>query len=385
MFGLRGEKRKPGYLALFLACCLLLGAIFPVYADELEEKKRELNEVSRQIKANQQMLKNKKKEANSVWGQIKGIESDILNTEKKINQLDDRIGLLEENIAIKEKEIEETEAKLNAKVDILRERLVFIYETGDVSYLEVLFSATDIKDFITRYDMLSMIVEQDRQLIEEIEAERDKLKMQKSDLEVKKKELVNIKEEQAAQKEALEAKKQEKAQLFNQLQMEAKEYEKALNELEELSRQLESVIRQLQSKNSGPALGTGVYTWPTPGYYTITSPFGMRFHPILQVRKLHTGVDIGAPMGADIVAADSGIVIYAGYNGGYGNMIIIDHGNGMSTLYAHMSRFVAVNGQKVTKGEVIGKVGSTGFSTGPHLHFEVRKDGSPVDPMGYIR
>lgn len=378
-------ERKRRFLAFLGTLCLLLTFIFPAYADELEEKKRELNEVSRQIKANQMMLKAKKKEANSVWGQIKDIESDIMAAESRINQLDDRISVLETNIDIKEKEIAEAEEKLNEKVEVLSERLVFIYETGDVSYLEVLFSATDIKDFITRYDMLSMIVEQDRQLIEEIEAERDRLKMQKSDLEVKKRELVSIKEEQAEEKEALEAKKQEKAELFNQLQMEAKEYEKALNELEELSRQLEAVIRQLQAKNSGQALGTGAYTWPTPGYYTITSPFGMRFHPILQVRKLHTGVDIGAPMGANIVAADSGVVIYAGYNGGYGNMIIIDHGNGMSTLYAHMSRFVAGNGQTVSKGEVIGKVGSTGFSTGPHLHFEVRKDGSPVDPMGYIR
>lgn len=380
-FGERKEKLG----AFLLAVCFLLTAILPVYADELEEKKRELNEVSRQIKTNQQMLKAKKKEANSVLGQIKDIESDIMDTETRINQLSDRINILETNIDIKEKEIAEAEEKLNEKVKVLSERLVFIYETGDVSYLEVLFSATDIKDFLTRYDMLSMIVEQDRQLIEEIEAERDKLKMQKSDLEVKKRELLSIKEEQAAQKEALEAKKKEKSELFDQLQMEAKEYEKALNELEELSRQLESVIRQLQAKNSGQALGTGVYTWPAPGYYTITSPFGMRFHPILQVRKLHTGVDIGAPMGADIVAADSGVVIYAGYNGGYGNMVIVDHGNGMSTLYAHMSRIVAGNGQKVGKGEVIGKVGSTGFSTGPHLHFEVRKDGNPVDPMGYIR
>lgn len=377
------EKNKP--VIWLIALSFLFTCILPVYADQLEDKKRELNEISRQIRDNKQMLQEKKKEANSVWGQIKNLESDIMKAENQITSLNDRINILASNIEAKEKEIEETQAKLDEKVAALSERLVFIYETGDVSYLEVLFSATDLKDFITRYDMLSMIVEQDRQLIEEIEAERDKLEMQKSDLEVKKKELVSVKEAQAAQKKELESKKEEKAQLFNELQMEAKEYEKALTELEETSRQLEALIRQMQAKNTGPALGTGIYTWPTPGYHTITSPFGMRFHPILQTRKLHTGVDIGAPMGADIVAADSGVVIYAGYNGGYGNMIIVDHGNGMSTLYAHMSRFVAGNGEKVSKGQVIGKVGSTGFSTGPHLHFEVRKDGNPVDPMGYIR
>ncbi|MBO8159018.1 M23 family metallopeptidase [Thermosyntropha sp.] len=385
MKNLFGEIKGNKVLALLIAFSLLFSCIIPVYADQLEEKRRELNEVSRQINNQKKLLQEKRQEANSVLGQIKALESNIITAENQINNLEDRINILEEEIAAKEKEIAKTEEELNEKVAILSERLVFIYEAGDVSYLEVLFSATDIKDFLTRYDMLSMIVEQDKELIEEIEEKRDRLNMQKSDLEVKKRELENARQQQENYIRELDAKKSEKKELLGKLQMEAKEYEKALAELEETSRQLEAMIRQMQGQSGGEALGTGVYTWPTPGYYSITSPFGMRFHPILQTRKLHTGVDIGAPMGANIVAADSGVVIYAGYNGGYGNMIIVDHGNGMSTLYAHMSRFVVGNGATVTKGQVIGKVGSTGFSTGPHLHFEVRKNGTPVDPMGYIR
>jgi len=144
------------------------------------------------------------------------------------------------------------------------------------------------------------------------------------------------------------------------------------------------MIKRMQS-GGDVQLGTGVYTWPTPGYKVITSPYGMRYHPILGIRKMHTGVDIGAPMGATIVAADGGKIIHAGWMGGYGQVLVVDHGNGMSTLYAHLSSFIAGNGASVTKGQPIGRVGTTGWSTGPHLHFEVRENGSPVDPMSYIK
>jgi len=208
--------------------------------------------------------------------------------------------------------------------------------------------------------------------------------MKKSDLEVKKKELERALQQQESMKEQLDLQKKEKQQILASVQQEREAYEKALAELEESSRKLEAMIRQLQG-GSSEALGTGVFTWPTPGYTTITSPYGMRYHPILKTRKMHTGVDIGAPMSATIVAADSGKVIYAGWMEGYGQVLVIDHGNGLSTLYAHQSAFLVSNGQTVTKGQAIGKVGSTGWSTGPHLHFEVRINGSYTDPMPYLK
>jgi murein DD-endopeptidase MepM/ murein hydrolase activator NlpD len=155
-----------------------------------------------------------------------------------------------------------------------------------------------------------------------------------------------------------------------------------MEELERASAEAEAMILRLQGK--GGSIGTGTYTWPAPGYRNITSSYGMRYHPILKVNKLHTGIDIGAPSGAKIVAADSGTVIYSGWLGAYGNAIIIDHGAGISTLYGHQSARLVSVGAKVTKGQTIGKVGSTGWSTGPHLHFEVRKNGNPINPRSYV-
>lgn len=364
-------------LAFFVTC------ILPVYADELEEKQRQLEDVNRKINQNEQMIKQKKQEEKTIMGQIETIEKNIAKTEQEINSLSERIAELQDSIAKLEEEIQETEKELARKNDLLSERLEFIYKQGEVSYLEVLLSATDIKDFLTRYDMLNMIVEQDIELIEAVNRQKNDLKMRKSDLQVKQKELEQMQTTQEEARKLLDSQKQEKEKVLAHVSQERKAYEAALAELERVSSQIEAMIRQLQS--GGSVTGTGVFTWPAPGYKTITSPYGMRWHPILGERRMHTGVDIGAPMSASIVAADSGTVIFAGWMSANGNTTIIDHGNGLSTVYAHQSKFLVQKGDVVVKGQEIGKVGSTGWSTGPHLHFEVRVNGTHTDPMKYIK
>jgi murein DD-endopeptidase MepM/ murein hydrolase activator NlpD len=371
-------------LATFLLMVFFSSAVLPVYGDELEETRQQLEAISRSINATQDKVSSVKKQEKSIMGQIQSLEKDIIQTENQITSTEDRITFLQESITATETDIEEAEQNLQEKSDLLSSRLVVLHEEGEVSYLEVLLSSTDFKDFLTRYEMVNSIIEQDVDLIASINQEKQDLEMKKSDLEVKKKELESALKQQEAMREQLDGQKQEKKQILGSVQQERAAYEKALAELEENSRQLEALIRKLQG-GSTEALGTGVYTWPTPGYTSITSPYGMRYHPILKQRKMHTGVDIRAPMGATIVAADSGKVIHAGWMGGYGQVIVIDHGNGVSTLYAHQSAFLVGNGETVSKGQAIGKVGSTGWSTGPHLHFEVRINGSYTDPMPYIQ
>lgn len=380
-----GKLRR--LLSIIMTVVFLTGVILPVYADELDEYNQKLQDVSRQLTQQKSNVEQARKKEQSVLGQITQLEQGIKSTEDKINSISDKIAALEKTIAETEAEIEQAQQELDKQIEILSDRLVFIYEKGgDVSYLEVLLSATDIKDFLTRYDMLNCIVEEDMELIESIDRMRKNLDIKKEELESNKRELEKMKADQLAVKEDLDSQHQSKNELLSDVRQQKAQFEKAVAELEQASAAIQEEIRKHQS---GEQLGTGTYTWPTPGYTQITSPYVMRYHPILKQRKMHTGVDIGAPMGATIVAADSGTVLFAGWMNGYGQVLVIDHGKGAdgqnySTLYAHQSQFLVSKGQSVTKGQAIGKVGTTGWSTGPHLHFEVRINGQHTNPMNYI-
>ncbi|MDD4172545.1 MAG: peptidoglycan DD-metalloendopeptidase family protein, partial [Syntrophomonas sp.] len=227
------------------------------------------------------------------------------------------------------------------------------------------------------------IIDQDQDLIDTINSRKKDLDNKKADLDVQKRELLAAKAAREDKQQLLATQLNDKKVVLGSVQQEKQKYAQAIREMEQASAQAEAMILRLQGK-SGASIGTGSYTWPTPGYTNITSAYGMRYHPILKKNKLHTGIDIGAPSGARIVAADGGSVIFSGWLGAYGNAIIIDHGAGISTLYGHQSSRLVSVGAKVSKGQTIGKVGSTGWSTGPHLHFEVRKNGTPVNPRGYI-
>lgn len=158
-----------------------------------------------------------------------------------------------------------------------------------------------------------------------------------------------------------------------------------LDELEAESEKIAEEIRRLEKSDTTGYQGSGKFKWPTPGYTRITSPYGMRTHPILRTKRMHTGIDIGAPKGANVVAAENGKVIFAGWNNAYGQTVIISHGGNITSMYAHLTSYSVKVGQEVKKGAVIAKVGSTGWSTGPHLHFEVRKNGNTIDPMPYLK
>jgi murein DD-endopeptidase MepM/ murein hydrolase activator NlpD len=369
---------------VLLAVLFMLSVLLPVYADQLDDTQQELQNVNRALNQQQQQLNQTQKAEQGVIAQMAALEKEIRNAEDNLAETVVRIDALKIKIAEVQEDIEIKQRALAEKSKQLGDRLVYIFEDGNVSYLEVLFSSSDFSDFLTRYEMLSLIVANDKDLINIIKKERAELEMTKGDLEVSSQELEQVFAAQQSLKNDLEVRKNEKQKMLQTIQNEKAKYQEAIDELENNSYRLEQMIRSIQVQSTGGKVGTGVYTWPAPGYSTITSPFGMRFHPILQVRKLHTGVDIAAPSGANIVAADDGTVIFSASNGGYGQTIIIDHGKNMSTLYAHQSVLIAKVGDEVTKGQIIGKVGTTGWSTGPHLHFEVRVSGTPTDPMSYI-
>ncbi|HXF81432.1 MAG TPA: peptidoglycan DD-metalloendopeptidase family protein, partial [bacterium] len=268
-----------------------------------------------------------------------------------------------------------------ARRERLRGRLRALYLHGRTGYVDVLLGSADVGEFVARWQIVSTIVGADTRLIQEYTRDVEEQRAALAALTQAQARLAAIAEETARRRREVEAREEAKRGVLARLRQERAAYERMVRELEEDSRQLEALIRRSQSagrRRVAMARGLPGFIWPARGIFT--SGFGVRRHPIFRIRRLHTGQDIAAPYGAPVVAAADGRVIYTGWFGGYGRIVVLDHGEGVSTLYAHLSQILARSGQAVRKGQAIGRVGSTGYSTGPHVHFEVRVHGTPIDP-----
>ena len=272
--------------------------------------------------------------------------------------------------------------KLEAQQKVLERRMRDIYKNGQVNYLDVLLGAKDFGDFVTRMDILKRILAYDTTLIQSTRADKEKLAKAKAQLETDRAKILDLRKLAADKRAQVAARRQERQGLLNAATYERETAERAYRELIDTSKQIEQMIRRIQSGEKNIGGSTGSLIWPCEG--PVTSPFGWRTHPIFGTQQLHTGIDIGADYGDSVVAADGGVVIEADWMGGYGNAVIIDHGNGVSTLYAHNSQLLVSEGQTVGKGQIISRAGATGYATGPHVHFEVRHNGTPVNPLNYL-
>ncbi|MBN2248040.1 MAG: peptidoglycan DD-metalloendopeptidase family protein [Coriobacteriia bacterium] len=341
----------------------------------------------------------------SIQGEISALADDIAVATERTNRLEAEVAELTARVAAKESEIAATQAEYERQQALLSNRIESSYKTGDLAYFELLLESKSIEDFITRTTLVQRVIKSNTELADglkasritlekikaEIERDRETVDAKRAEAEAEEKRLLDLRNRHQAkldaqqtaqdQKEALVAENKANAARLR-AQAEAEEAESA------------KIARELYGTGSG--YFAGVMAFPVPGFEqtpTGGSAFGYRIHPILGYRKMHTGIDIGGRAvgrninGATIVAAADGKVIYTGYRGGYGYCTIIDHGNGVTTLYAHqLAGSISVStGQSVSKRDPIGKVGSTGLSTGPHLHFEVRVNGNPVDPMKYLK
>ena len=315
--------------------------------DDLSSVEKEQEDVSNQMS---QIVKD-----------IKAAQAVVDNLTYQINKTTKDIADVEENIKKKEKEMREREDNLN-------ERLKVMYKNGSVGFIDILLGSNSISEFISNMEIIQKIYKNDMEVLETLEKEHEEMEQQKAALKTKKEKLAVQQEEMKVKKADLDKKK--------------KALEKKEDELKAEADRLSSEILSLMDKNS-PFVG-GEFTWPCPSSSYITSSFGNRLHPLLHVWKFHTGIDIGASSGQNILAAASGKVIMATWYGGYGNCVMIDHGGGIVTLYGHASKLLVSNGATVKKGQAIALIGSTGNSSGPHLHFEVRENGAYVNPMNYF-
>ncbi|MDD2433428.1 MAG: peptidoglycan DD-metalloendopeptidase family protein [Clostridia bacterium] len=369
-----------------LATCMLLSTSIFASANTIDIKLQEQQSLLMQkIEESQNILNQKKQEERSALLELRALNNTISKTTNKLKSTENKLSSLEKEMLTLEKELQECNKQISANTQALEKHLRIIYEQGDVHFLEVLLNSTSISDFLTRWDLLNTLANNNKELIKTNEEKIQLMKIKQQLALQKQQSLAELKNDQNQKKKELAVAGSRQQTVYNSLKSERAQAEADVNELEEQSRQIAAEIRRQTGGDSGEYLGSGKLAWPTPGYTSITSKYGMRFHPILKRNKLHTGMDIRAPKGATIVAAENGTVMEVGMRGGYGRIVMINHGGNLVTLYAHTSQTLVNTGQQVKKGQAIAKVGSTGWSTGPHLHFEVRKNGNPVNPTSYLK
>ena len=352
---------------------------------DAEILKQQQEELQNQINEANGELENVQNELSENLQQVQKLDEKIASSQTELDELNAKITELQTSIDQVGAELQKAEESYNSQKKLLDDRLVEIYEEGEIQYLDVLLSSKNMSEFLSTYFLVTELVDYDKQLLEDMGEKKHEIELSKEKLDNEQEELATIKANQTKTAKIVENTKTVRENFIAKLSEEEKQIQSQIDEYNRQFDEVNAEILKLAMDGIDTQYIGGELAWPVPGYTRITSKYGMRIHPITGVYKLHTGVDIGAPMGANFVAANDGIVVKAGYNGAYGNMVIIDHGGGIQTLYAHGSEITVNVGDTVKRGEtVVLKVGSTGYSTGAHAHFEVRINGVTTDPLPYI-
>ncbi len=371
-------------LTVTLVLYLVLALTLPVLAaDDLAKKQAEYQKVQQQIQQLEQKINSANKATKTITNEINRLDKEIAQAENQLGYLENRLETTEAELSITESELLKAEEILAEREEMLKTRIRALYERGSVSYLEVLLNARSFTDLINRLGLLKQVVYQDVSIVDSIKIERSSLVERRAYLESKQQEASSLYTQTTQARTNLSSRKAARTQKMSQVMQDKAAYEASLEKLEETEKELERLIKEAQKNSPGTVIGTGKYTWPAPGYKRITSPYGWR--TLFGKRSFHAGVDVGVPMGGKIVAVDAGTVLYSGWLGDYGQVVIIDHGKGISTVYAHNSVLLVKTNDTVFKGQQISKAGSTGFSTGPHLHFEYRVNGAKQNPLNYVK
>ena len=372
------------FLCVILAFLIMMSYWTFSYADEVSDLHEENSKIQEQIQQSNEELEQVQGELSENLQQVQELDEKIAKTESEINELNSKVESLKTEIKKIEEELKIAEDNYEEQKQILEARLVAIYEAGETQYLDVFLKSKSISEFLSNYYLITELASYDTELLDDMEQKKKTIDLAKQKLENNKDELSSALKTQTRTSKILQNTKTLRENFVNSLSAQEKELQAKIEEYTARYNEINSEILTLTGSLADTEYIGGALAWPVPGYTKITSNYGMRVHPITKVYKLHTGVDISAPMGANFVAANDGIVIKAEYNTAYGKMVMIDHGGGISTLYAHGSEILVQVGQTVKRNEPILKVGSTGYSTGPHAHFEVRINGVVTNPIEYI-
>jgi len=370
--------------------------------DSIKQKEEEIKKAKEEKKSLQSGLTNVKElkkqlesSKTSLANYITELDADLAEIQAKITELKEMISTKEQEIDDKTKELEEAVAVQEAQYEAMKSRIKFMYEKGNTLYLELLFESDSFGDMLNKADYIEMLSAYDRKMLDEYVAQAEYVALCKESLEEEKGVLEEAKKsveaEEASLNELISAKEQEiKAVSADIKNKEAAiaEYEADIASQNETIAALEKAVAEERAKlaaEQGRKYDGGIFTWPAPSYTRISDDYGNRMHPTLGVQKFHNGIDMAAPGGSAILAAYDGKVVAADYSGSMGNYVMIDHGDSIYTIYMHASALYVSKGQEVSKGQKIAAVGSTGRSTGNHLHFSVRKNGNYVNPWSYLK
>jgi murein DD-endopeptidase MepM/ murein hydrolase activator NlpD len=373
-----------------LLCSLVASALLPVVsataATQDTVKNKLMHMSKRQEELHKQVMQLRKKEQIAMM-HVQHIERKLNETKGELDQHKHKLDRTEEKIEDTNARITKTQTAEERLSEQAAKRLREIFEGQRISLLEMILQVDSLQSLLDRAYFQERVAETDSMLLRELREKTQALAQKKDQLGEQRNKLGEIISEVARKAMDLAKQKSAEEQVASRLRTQRAFYEQAERQLAQESQRLETQIRAMESsvrKSSKPVLnGSGTLAYPI--HAQMTSPFGWRKHPIFGVRKFHTGIDLSGPNHSTIRAADSGTVLYTGWYGGYGKVVIVSHGKGMATLYAHLSRIACETDQNVSKGDVVGYEGTTGFSTGPHVHFEVRVDGVPNNPLNYLR
>ena len=355
-----------------------------VYAEDLTGLQEQSGELSKQLNETNNRLQAVQDEISQNMQQLQEVDNQISQSQEALDVVNVQIDEVIEEIKKNEEKLQKIQKEQDDMQELLDKRIIALYKAPKLRNLDILLKSKSITEFLGNYYAIKKLTEYDNKLLTEAKERKTEIETTKQILLEKKKQVVIDKQTRQKKSQILANTKTMREYYLSKLTTEELELQAQIDEYNSQVSEIEAEIKLLALNSISKDYIGGAMHWPVPGYTSITSEYGMRVHPITGAYKLHTGVDIGAPIGTSFVAAANGIVSKATYNPAYGNMVIIDHGGGVQTLYAHGDEIIAQVGQTVARGDEVLKVGSTGYSTGPHAHFEIRINGQTVNPIEFL-
>ena len=372
------------YLLIALIITILSSLCICAYAQDITGLQEQSSEITQELNETNNRLQAVQDELSGNMQQLQELDSKLAQSQQELDEINIQVEELTLQITENEEKLLNVQKEYDDIQETLNNRLIQMYETPKLEYLGVLLEAKSVTDFLGAYYAMKELAEYDKELLDTVRKQKEEIETTNEILAEKRTQIVENKQTQQKKKQVLDNTKTMREYYISKLSSEEQKLQAEIDEYNLQVATIEAEIKLLALNSISEDYIGGAMIWPIPGYTQITSQYGMRVHPITGAYKLHTGMDVGAPIGASFVAAGNGIVSKATYNTAYGNMVIIDHGGGVQTLYAHGSEIVVQLGQTVSAGDEVLKVGSTGYSTGPHAHFEIRIDGQTINPVDYL-